>query len=226
MIRFEKVTKKFPNGTVAIENLDLRIEEGEFVFITGPSGAGKTTLLRLLLREFLPTEGKIFLKDEDVVNLKRSKVADLRRRIGAVFQDFKLLSDRTVFENVALSLEIIGEKETEVKKKVSALLNLVGLEDRVDFFPRQLAGGELQRVVLARSLAVGPEVLFADEPTGNLDPQTSWQIINLLKKVNAQGITLIMATHNFDIVDSLSQRVVHLEKGKVVSDKEKGKYKK
>ncbi len=226
MIKFDRVTKKFTNETVAIEEVDLIIDKGEFVFITGPSGAGKTTLLRMLLRELLPTKGKILLKGEDITDLKGGKLSGLRRRIGAVFQDFKLLDDRTVFENIALSLEIAGKNKEEIEKKVKEVLKLVDLPKKSDLFPRQLAGGELQRVALARSLVSGPEVLFADEPTGNLDPKTSWQIINLMQEINKQGVTLIVATHNFEIVDSLEQRVICLEKGRVVSDKKKGKYKK
>ena len=226
MIKFEKVTKKFVDGTVALKNLNFSVEKGEFVFLTGPSGSGKTTILRLLTRDLLPTQGKIYFKNEDIGGLKKSKVHTLRRHIGAVYQDFKLLADRTVFENVALSLQILGKKEKEIDYKVTSVLDLVGLSGKEKLFPRQLAGGEMQRAALARTLVMDPELVFADEPTGNLDPQTSWQIMDLLKKVNKEGITLVMATHNFDIVDSLGERVIHLEKGAIVTDEKKGKYKK
>jgi len=226
MIKFENVTKKFGDGTVAIEKLDLVIEKGEFVFLTGPSGAGKTTLLRLLTREYLPTEGKIFFSDTNLTQFRKNQLPQLRRRIAAVFQDFKLLFDRTVEENVSIALEIIGKKKHDSDQKVSQVLEMVGLADKVNLFPRQLAGGEMQRVSLARALVMEPEVIFADEPTGNLDPQTSWQIIDLLKKVNKKGITLIIATHNYDIVDCMKERVIVLEKGRLESDQKKGKYKK
>jgi cell division transport system ATP-binding protein len=226
MIKFENVTKKFGDGTVAIEKLDLVIEKGEFVFLTGPSGAGKTTILRLLTREYLPTEGKIFFSDKDLTQFKKNQLPQLRRRVAAVFQDFKLLFDRTVAENVSIALEIIGKKKQDSDQKVSQVLEMVGLADKVNLFPRQLAGGEMQRVSLARALIMEPEVIFADEPTGNLDPQTSWQIIDLLKKVNKKGITLIIATHNYDIVDCMKERVIALEKGRLESDQKKGKYKK
>jgi len=226
MIKFENVSKKFGDGTVAIEKIDLVIEKGEFVFLTGPSGAGKTTLLRLLTREYLPTEGKIFFGDKNLTQFKKNQLPFLRRRIAAVFQDFKLLFDRTVEENVSIALEIIGKNKQDLDQKVSQVLEMVGLADKAKLFPRQLAGGEMQRVALARSLIMEPEVIFADEPTGNLDPQTSWQIIDLLKKVNKKGITLIIATHNYDIVDCMKERVIVLEKGRLESDQKKGKYKK
>lgn len=225
MICFENITHKFGDGTVALENINLAINVAEFVFITGPSGAGKTTLLRLLTREILPTKGKIFIDKEDITALPRAKVPYLRQNIGAVYQDFKIISERTVWENVALVLEIENKKPQEIKQKTQEALNLVGLAGKENLFPRQLAGGEIQRVALARALASEPKLIFADEPTGNLDPQTAWQIVELLRQINEKGITVIMATHNFDIVDSLKKRVVRLEQGKIVSDEKKGKYK-
>lgn len=224
MIRFEKVSKKYSQGTIALDNVSFLINKGEFVFLVGPSGAGKTTILRLLLREILPTKGKIFVEGEDVVKMSKKKVPLLRRKIGAAFQDFKLLFDRTVFENVSLALEILGKKSEEIKREVNKVLSLVGLKDKGSLFPIQLSGGEFQRTVIARAMVAKPKILFADEPTGNLDRDTSWQIVNLLKQINKLGTTVIMATHNVEIVDSMSQRVIRLEKGKIVSDKKKGKY--
>jgi len=226
MIRFEDITHQFGDGTVALENINLKIEKGEFVFITGPSGAGKTTLLRLLIREFLPTRGKIFLNDLEIHKLSRKKIAYLRRQIGVVYQDFKILFDRTVWENVTLALEIVGRSKAESQVKTQEVLKLVGLTGKENLFPRQLAGGEIQRLGLARAVVIEPEIIFADEPTGNLDPHTAWQIVELLQQINKQEITVIMATHNFEIVDSLKKRVIRLEKGKIVTDEKRGKYKK
>lgn len=224
MIKFENITKKFGNGTIALEEINLEIPKGEFVFVCGPSGAGKTTILRLLIRDLLPTTGSIFLNDWDIGKLPSGKIPQLRRRVGMVFQDFKLLHDRTVFENVALSLEILGEKEKIIQEKVNEVLESLGLVDQANLFPLQLAGGELQRTVLARAIVGKPEVILADEPTGNLDPGTAWEIINLLQEINKSGVTVIMATHNVDIVDSLGKRVVKLDKGKIKKDEKKGKY--
>jgi len=223
MIKFEKVSKKF--GTiVALENISFEIEKGEFVFITGPSGAGKTSLIKLILREILPTEGKITVFENDLAKIAKGKIPAYRQQIGVVFQDFKLLSDRTVFENVALPLEVVKKQKPEIKKRVEEVLSLVGLSERKDLFPVQLAGGELQRVCLARAIATHPKILIADEPTGNLDPSTAWQIVNLLKKINKMGTLVIMATHNVDVVDSLKERVIKIDKGKVVKDQKRGKY--
>jgi len=226
MLKFDKVSKKFGDGTIALENIDFVVEKGEFVFLTGPSGAGKTTLLRLLIKEFSPSKGKIYFQDNNIADIKKSSLFQLRRKVGAVFQDFKILTDRTVEENLSLVFDILGKTRKEENKKVEQLLDMVGLEDKSRLFPKQLAGGELQRLALARSLALDPDIIFADEPTGNLDPETAWQIIELLKKINEKGTTLLVATHNYEIVDSLSQRVIRLEKGKIVSDEKKGKYKK
>ncbi len=224
MIKFEKVNKKFGNGIVALEDIDLQIDDQEFIFITGPSGAGKTTLLKLLIRELLPSSGAIFLNDLNLTRLPGYKVPHLRRQLGVVFQDFKLLRERTVFENVALALEILGEKEKVIREKVGKVLESVGLSKQADLFPLQLSGGELQRTVLARAMITEPKVLLADEPTGNLDPSTSWEIVNLLQEINKAGATVIMATHNMDIVDSLGKRVIKMAKGKIEKDQKKGKY--
>jgi len=226
MLKFDKVFKKFGDGTTALENIDFAVEKGEFVFLTGPSGAGKTTLLRLLIKEMVPSKGKVYFQGKNLADIRKSNLFQLRRKVGAVFQDFKILTDRTVEENIALVFDILGKTQKEENKKVEQLLDMVGLQDKSRLFPKQLAGGEIQRLALARSLALDPDIIFADEPTGNLDPETAWQIIELLKKINERGTTLLVATHNFEIVDSLSQRVIRLEKGKIVSDEKKGKYKK
>lgn len=223
MIDFNQVTKKF-GKIIALNNASFEIEPGEFVFITGPSGAGKTTITRLILKEFEPTSGKIKINKQDLAEIPSKKIPELRRKLGVVFQDFKLLSDRTVFENVILPLEVIGADKKMIEEKASEILKLVGLSDRADLFPSQLAGGELQRVCLARAVIAEPKILLADEPTGNLDPATSWQIIKLMKKINQLGTTVVMATHNVDIVNSLRERVIKLEKGKVVKDQKEGKY--
>lgn len=224
MIEFRQVTKQFGNGTVALEKVDFKIAPGEFVFFVGPSGAGKTTVLKLLMRQILPNSGSILLEKKDIATLAPKKIPWLRRQIGAIWQDFKLLLDRTVTENVSLPLEILAKPTAEIQKEVAEILKIVGLEKQADLFPQQLSGGEIQRTVIGRALAGQPSVLFADEPTGNLDPGTAWQIVKLLKQINEKGKTVIMATHNFDVVDSLQERVIRLDKGKVVSDKKKGKY--
>jgi cell division transport system ATP-binding protein len=181
-------------------------------------------LVKLILREYLPTEGQIKIKDVDLKTLPKKKIPEHRKKIGVVFQDLKLLFDRTVFENVALALRVLGEKEEEITQKVTNILDLVGLSQRANFFPVQLSGGELQRVCLARAVVGEPEIIIADEPTGNLDLGTARQIVNLLKKINDKGKTVIMATHNFEIVNLMNQRVIELDKGKLVSDEKKGKY--
>lgn len=223
MIKFDQVTKKF-GKIVALNNVSFEIEKGEFVFITGPSGAGKTTVVRLILKEMLPTSGKIEIDGKDLVGISSKQIPELRRKIGVVFQDFKLLSDRTVFENVILPLEVVNTPKEEIEKKGTEILKMVGLSERVDLFPSQLAGGELQRTCLARAVIAKPKILIADEPTGNLDPTTSWQIIKLMKKINQLGTTVLMATHNVDIVNSLRERVIKLGKGKMLKDKKGGKY--
>lgn len=223
MIVFDKVTKVFANGDKAIDEISFKIEPKEFVFITGRSGAGKTTLLRLMMREFLPTTGKILVDKEDIVGLPPKKLPELRRKIGAVWQDFKLLWDRTVGENIALTLEILGHEEKEIIKHVRQLLELVGMTNKEDLFPTQISGGELQRTVIARALASKPKILFADEPTGNLDEITAGQIMELLKDINELGTTVLVATHNQSLVDKLGKRQLTLEKGKLVADETYGK---
>jgi len=223
MIKFDKVTKKFGEFT-ALDKVSFDIEKGEFVFVIGASGAGKSTLIKLILRECLPTEGEIKVKDLNLKEIPKKQMAEYRRKLGVVFQDFKLLFNRTVFENIALALRVLGEKEEEINTKVENILDLVDLKEKADFFPIQLSGGELQRVVLARAVVTEPEIVLADEPTGNLDLGTAREIVNLLKKINQSGKTIVMVTHNFEIVNLLNQRVIELDKGKVVSDQKKGKY--
>ncbi|MBI1919195.1 cell division ATP-binding protein FtsE [Candidatus Microgenomates bacterium] len=224
MIKFEKVSKKFYTDVFVLEGINLKVEKGEFAFVVGPTGSGKTTLLRLLIRDLLPTQGKVFVEDWDLARLPHSKIPALRKKIGVVFQDLKLLMDRTVFENVALALEVGGVKEEKIKSKVEEILKLVGLEKHLVKFPLELSGGELQRTAIARALVGEPEVLLADEPTGNLDLETSWEIVKLFEELNKKGTTIIMATHNVDIVNNLGCRVIALEKGKLTRDEKKGKY--
>jgi len=223
MIKFSQVTKKF-GEIIALDNISFRVKSGEFVFLTGPSGAGKTTVVKHILKEFSPTQGKIVVNGQDLDEISPRKLSSYRRKIGTCFQDFKLIPDRTVFENVSLPLEVLGKKKEKIKKKVEEILELVGLEERADLFPAQLAGGEVQRTCLARAISYDPEILIADEPTGNLDPTSSWQIVKLFKKVNKNKTTVLVATHNVEIVNSVKERVITLEKGKIVKDEKKGQY--
>lgn len=223
MIKFEDVTKKFPDGTVAVSEINLTVDDSEFVFLVGPSGAGKTTLLRLLTADLRPSAGTITVDEHNVAKISGGNVAQLRRKIGVVFQDLKLLADRSVFENVALSLWVLGKKKSEIALEVEEKLNLVGLGKQKDFFPAQLSGGELQRVAIARALSGDPKYLLADEPTGNIDDTNGWKIVKILDKINQAGTTVLMATHNAEIVNELAKRVVRIEAGKIISDK-KGKY--
>jgi cell division transport system ATP-binding protein len=218
MIKLDKVSKKFGTGVFGLSDISLSVDKGEFVFLVGPTGSGKTTILRLIIRDTLPTEGSISVSDWDLANLPKNKVSALRKKVGFIFQDLKLLLDRTIYENVILPLEVIGAKPTDAKKTVDEVLEQVGLSEHKDKFPIQLSGGELQRAAIARALILSPEILLADEPTGNLDAATSWEIVKLLSDINKKGTTVVMATHNIDIVKSLGKRVVHLEKGKIVKD--------
>jgi cell division transport system ATP-binding protein len=219
MIKFENVSKKYPPSIVALEGIDLTIHTGEFVFLVGPSGAGKSTLLRLLAHEYLPSSGKILVDDIDIARLTPKQLPWYRRKVGFVFQDFKLLDDRTVFENVALALEVKGTKDEEIEKEVEKILKLFEIWNRRNLFPRQLSGGEAQRVAIARAMIGKP-----DEPTGDLDPHTAWGVIQLLNEINSWGTTIVMATHNIEIVNTLKRRVISLKDGKIKKDSKEGRY--
>jgi len=224
LITLDDVSKRYPNGTEALRDVDLDIGDGDFVFLVGSSGAGKSTIIRLLIREELPTTGHVFVDGQDIVRMRRSQVPRLRRRVGVVFQDFKLLPRRTVAENVAFALLVTGHSDEEAREETDRALTLVGLAPRREHFPDQLSGGEQQRTAIARALVSRPKILIADEPTGNLDPVTSWEIIKLLVRVNELGTTMVMATHNAEIVNALRRRVVHLDHGTVVRDERQGLY--
>ena len=224
MIRLEGVSKRYPNGTEALRDVDLHIGPAEFVFVVGSSGAGKSTLNRLLIREELPSSGRVIVDGEDLVRMRRSRVPHLRRKVGVVFQDFKLLKTKTVAENVAFALLVTGHSGREVREETERALALVGLSQRRDHFPRELSGGEQQRTAIARALVNRPKVLIADEPTGNLDPVTTWEIIKLLVRVQEMGTTLMVATHNAEIVNALRRRVLHLDHGALIRDEREGLY--
>lgn len=224
MISFQSVSKKFSSTITALEDINLEIGGGEFVFLVGPSGAGKSTLLRLLAREYLPSSGKILLDETNIAKLSPREIPVYRRKIGIVFQDFKLLDDRTVFENVALALQVRQIPEDEINKEVEKTLKLFEIWERRHLFPKQLSGGEAQRTAIARAIIGKPEVLLADEPTGDLDPQTAWQVLQLLGEINSWGTTIIMATHNREIVDTQRRRVIALKSGKIIKDTAEGKY--
>lgn len=224
MIKFQNISKIYPPDCVALEDIDLVIQPKEFVSIAGRSGAGKTTLLKLLIREERPSQGRIFWNKQNIFKVPEKKLPFFRRKIGLIFQDFKLLSNKTAAENIAFAMEASGRTNQEVEEDVPQLLRLVGLTERNNHFPDQLSGGEKQRVAIARALAHRPEVLMADEPTGNLDLVHTWEIIRLLIKINELGTTVILATHDRDIINSLEKRVITLDKGRVIRDEEKGRY--
>lgn len=224
MILFDSVSKKYSRSIVALDDINLRIADGEYIFLVGPSGAGKTTLLKLLIREILPTRGSIYLDDWEVNKLTSSKLPYLRRKISLVFQDFKLLSDRTVEENIAVSLDILGKERKEIESRITEVLSIIHLEKKGHYFPKELSYGEQQRVAIGRAIAGGPKVLLADEPTGNLDPKTSWEILKIINEININGTTVVIATHNVDIVNSLKKRVIVLSDGKITRDQKKGQY--
>ncbi|MBQ4531111.1 MAG: cell division ATP-binding protein FtsE [Lachnospiraceae bacterium] len=224
MIILDNVSKSYSSGQPALNNISLHIKQGEFVFIVGNSGSGKSTLIKLLLKELEPTEGTITVNGIELRRLKRKNIPKYRRKIGVVFQDFRLLKDRNVYENIAFAQRIIQTPTREIKKQVPRMLSLVGLAEKYKSNPKQLSGGEQQRVALARALVNKPELLLADEPTGNLDPKNSWEIMKLLEQINKQGTTVLVVTHNREIVDAMQKRVVTMQKGIIVSDEEKGGY--
>jgi cell division transport system ATP-binding protein len=224
MISLQRVTKVYRNGVTALEDVSVEIDKGEFVFVVGPSGSGKSTMIRLLLKQEEASSGDVFVAGKNLSKITSFKVPHLRRNIGTVFQDYKLLQDKTVFENVSFALEVIGKPKHVIDQRVPEILEYVGLGDKLNAFPDELSGGEQQRVSIARACVNRPLVLLADEPTGNLDPNTSVDIMRLLDKVNRIGTTILMATHDQAIVDAMRKRVIELEKGKVVRDQSRGVY--
>jgi cell division transport system ATP-binding protein len=218
MLLFDKVNKKYDGDIVALEDVGFSVDQGEFFFLVGPSGAGKTTLMRLLIREEVPTSGSIFFKDIDVPNIPNKLLPTYRQRLGIVFQDIKLLSTKTLEENINFALEILGKEDKEIKDTTDYLLETVGLQDRKNLFPHQLSGGEQQRGAIARALANNPELFIADEPTGNLDPDNAFQVLEILKKINKGGTTVMIISHDKNIVNEMKTRVVRMDKGKVISD--------
>ena len=224
MIELKNVKKVYDNGITAVHNMNVRIDQGEFIYVVGPSGAGKSTFMRMIYREVLPTEGTIQVADFDIVNLKNSDIPHLRRQVGVVFQDFKLLPTLTVFENVAYAMEVLEKSPKQIDTRVKEVLKLVGLEQKAKMLPNELSGGEQQRVAIARAIANMPRVLIADEPTGNLDPETSKGIMDIIEQINEQGTTIIMATHNADIVNERKHRVLVIEDGRIARDEERGGY--
>ncbi len=224
MIRFENVSKRYANGHYGIIDVNLEIRRGEFLFLVGPSGAGKSSLIRLLYREDVPTTGEIYLDEFRLTQLKRRHVSRLRRQLGVVFQDGKLLTNRTVYQNVAFAMEVVGASGRDIHKRVPQVLELVGLSKHHNHYPHQLSGGEQQRVGIARALVNNPVYIIADEPTGNLDPETSFGIIKLLQEINRRGATIIMATHAKDIVNQMHKRVVAVENGRIIRDEARGVY--
>lgn len=224
LIRVDNVQKTYKNGVVALYDFNLSIQSGEFVFVIGASGSGKSTLIKMLYREEKPDRGSIFIGGIDVARLKNRKVYILRRKLGVVFQDFKLLPKLTVFENVAFAMEVFGYDKAQIQKRVLEVLDLVGLKNKVRQYPTQLSGGEQQRVVIARAIVNKPKLLICDEPTGNLDPDTSMEIMKVLENINNLGTTVIMATHDRDIVDKMKKRVILIEDGRLKKDYEKGTY--
>ncbi len=224
MIVLDNVSKSYSTGSPALNKISLKIDKGEFVFIVGNSGSGKSTLIKLLLKELEPTEGKIYVNEKYLNKMKRKRVPLLRRDIGVVFQDFRLLKDRNVYENIAFAQRVVETPARVIKRKVPALLSLVGLSEKYRSFPKELSGGEQQRVALARALVNNPVILLADEPTGNLDPKNSWEIMKLLEEINKRGTTVVVVTHNREIVEAMQKRVITMNKGVIISDEKQGGY--
>lgn len=224
MIEVCDVSLVYPNGVKALSDVNLRVGRGDFVFLVGASGSGKSTLLKLMYRELVPTSGSVLIAGEDITQLDRNQVPYLRRRLGVVFQDFKLLPRKTIWENLAFVLRVTSVPRREIRKRISEALELVGLIHRCDSFPTELSGGEQQRASIARALVNNPPILIADEPTGNLDPDTSWGIMQILERISARGTTIVVATHDNQVVDKMMRRVIALEGGKLVRDQHKGMY--
>ena len=224
MIEFKDVTKEYSKGIAALNGVNLKIEKGEFAFIVGDSGSGKSTLIRLLLKELDPTSGSIIVNGQNLNRLKHRKIPQYRRHLGVVFQDFRLLKDRNIYENIAFALRVTETSPRIIKQKVPAALSLVGLAQKYKAFPKELSGGEQQRVAIARAIVNEPAILLADEPTGNLDPTNSWEIMKLLEEANERGTTVLVVTHNQEIVNEMKKRVITMQKGVIVSDEQKGGY--
>jgi len=224
MIQMREVSKTYDTGVVALDHVNVDIKKGEFVFVVGPSGAGKSTFIKLLFREELPTQGKLLVNGHDVVEMERSEVPYLRRELGVIFQDYRLLPDKTVFENVAFAMQVIEAPRRTMQRSVNSVLDVVGLRDKYRSFPSQLSGGEQQRVAIARAIVNNPSIVIADEPTGNLDPETSWDIMDIFKRINKAGTTIVMATHDRNIVDTMKKRVIAIEDGRIVRDQMRGGY--
>lgn len=224
MLEMIDVSKIYPGGSVALQDINVRIEQGEFVFIVGPSGAGKSTFFKMLFREVLPSSGKVIVNGHDLVKMTDKEIPYFRRQLGIVFQDYRLLPDRTVYDNVAFAMQVIETPYRKVKRRVNDVLDLVGLRKRAHAYPTELSGGEQQRIAIARAIVNDPILLIADEPTGNLDPETSWEIMDIFREVNKSGTTIVMATHDREIVDEMEKRVIAIEHGHIVRDDAKGVY--
>ena len=224
MIELREVTKEYSKGVAALNGINLKIEQGEFVFIVGDSGSGKSTLIRLIMKELDPTSGTIIVNGHNLNRMKHKKIPLYRRKLGVVFQDFRLLKDRNIYENIAFAQQVVGAPNRLIKKNVMAMLKLVGLPDKAKSYPNELSGGEQQRVALARALVNNPPLLLADEPTGNLDPKNSWEIMKLLEAINMRGTTVVVVTHNKEIVEKMQKRVITMSEGVIISDERKGGY--
>lgn len=224
MIEFREVTKRYSNGTIGLQDATFRVSKGEFVFVVGPSGSGKSTLLKLILHEEVPTEGEVYVNGFAIHDMDRSEIPYLRRGLGVVFQDFRLLPNKTVYDNVSFAMQIVEAQPRDIRRQVPVALALVGLSKKARVYPHQLSGGEQQRVALARAIVNNPSILIADEPTGNLDPETSWEIMKLLDDINQRGTTVIVATHEKTIVDEMRKRVLSLDYGRISHDVLKGNY--
>lgn len=224
MLEMIDVSKIYPGGSVALQDINVRIEQGEFVFIVGPSGAGKSTFFKMLFREVLPSSGKVIVNGHDLVKMTDKEIPYFRRQLGIVFQDYRLLPDRTVYDNVAFAMQVIETPYRKIKRRVNDVLDLVGLRKRAHAYPTELSGGEQQRIAIARAIVNDPILLIADEPTGNLDPETGWEIMDIFREVNKSGTTIVMATHDREIVDEMEKRVIAIEHGHIVRDDAKGVY--
>ena len=224
MLIMSDVSKVYPGGSTALQNVNVHIEPGEFVFVVGPSGAGKSTFIKMLFREVLPTTGSIFVNGVDILSLTPKEIPFMRRQLGIIFQDYRLLPDRTVYENVAFAMQVIEAPHRKIKRQVMNVLDLVGLRNRANAYPNELSGGEQQRIAIARAIVNDPVFVIADEPTGNLDPETSWDIMEIFREINATGTTIVMATHDKEVVDAMGKRVIAIEKGRIVRDEKEGVY--